>query len=203
LTDTRETFRHIFHTNRWRNEESISGPGSTMNATRLIRAALPAVLARLNIRTIVDAPCGDGAWMRLLDYEFDDYLGVDIVPEIIEPLQKEATSTRRYMLGDIVADVLPTADAVFCRDCLVHLTYELGLRAVANFRKAGFRYVFLTTYPGLENRDIPLGRWRRLNMEGPPFNFPPPLALISERRPGHEDVKSMGVWRAADLPVTA
>jgi hypothetical protein len=198
--NTQETFRAIFHTNRWNNEESISGPGSTMKSTRFIRTALPDLFTRLGIKTIVDAPCGDVLWMRELDYKFDDYLGIDIVPELIEPLQKEATPTRRFIVGDLIADPLPAADALFCRDCLVHLTYEFGQRAIANFKRTPFKYVFLTTYPGLENRDIPLGRWRRLNMEGPPFNLPPPLEIISERRPGHMDVKSLGVWRASDLP---
>jgi SAM-dependent methyltransferase len=197
--NTQETFRTIFHTNRWNNDESISGPGSTLKGTRFIRAALPGLLARLDIRTLVDAPCGDALWMRALEYAFDDYVGIDIVPELIEPLQKEATPNRRFVLGDLITDALPAADALMCRDCLVHLTYELGLRAIANFRRTPFKYVFLTTYPGLENRDIPLGRWRRLNMEAAPFNLPPPLEIISERRPGHLDTKSLGVWRASDL----
>lgn len=201
MADARETFRTIFHTNRWRNQQTVSGPGSTLNATRLVRAVLPGVLADLGVKTIVDAPCGDDHWMPHLEYPFDDYLGVDIVPEIIERLQSEAASTtRRYMVGDITTDVLPTADALLCRDCLVHLPFELGLRAVSNWKKAGFKYVIVTTYPDLAHEDIRIGRWRPLNMQAPPFGFPAPLTVIRERPPQRDDGKSLGVWRTADLP---
>jgi len=193
---TQQVFRHVFHSKRWGNAESASGPGSTLRATRPLLAILPEILKRLSIKSLVDAPCGDAHWIRHLDYTFDEYIGVDIVPELISRLQGEiGDSNRRFMVGDITTDVLPKADAVLCRDCLVHLSFDLGLCAVKNWASAGFKYVLATTYPEIQNRDIETGKWRALDMEAAPFNFPPPMMLIVDGRRS----KSLGLWKVADL----
>jgi hypothetical protein len=203
-TNTQETFRRIFRDRGWGAGESVSGPGSGLRGARLILEALPFVLADLQIKTLVDAPCGDGNWIKHLKYDFAEYIGADIVPELIEPLQRENTSpSRRYIVADITIDILPKADAILCRDCLVHLPFALGLNAIRNCKAAGFTYVLLTTFPGFTNRDITTGRWRALNMEAAPFNFPKPLALLPEMPPqsvSRYAAKSLGVWRTSDLP---
>jgi hypothetical protein len=42
-----------------------------------------------------------------------------------------------------------------------------------------------------------------LNLERPPFRFPPPLALIDERRllpDGRDSGKRLGLWQLESLP---
>jgi hypothetical protein len=71
-------FTDIYHKNIWENEESVSGPGSTLEYT--VRDALPTVLDTYSIKTIFDAPCGDFNWMKYVVKGTNiKYTGGDIV----------------------------------------------------------------------------------------------------------------------------
>ena len=78
-----ERFQRIFEENAWGNRESVSGEGSNLERTKVVRAELPGLLARHGVRSLLDAPCGDFYWMKEVDLAGVDYIGVDIVPEII------------------------------------------------------------------------------------------------------------------------
>lgn len=62
---------------------SYSGPGSTVERTRAIRAALPELLTDLGCDSMVDAPCGDFRWMQEIELPLEKYIGVDVVRELI------------------------------------------------------------------------------------------------------------------------
>jgi len=161
---------------------------------------LPQAFQKFGIRSLVDAPCGDMNWMKRLQYEFDLYIGIDIVPEIVEQLRcSEWPENYHFQVGNISTDLLPIADAVFCRDCLVHLSFDDAMAAVDNFVMSGFKYAFLTTYYNRDsNSDCETGRWRPLNMHHPPFNFWEPLALLKDRPQSDRDPyydKCIGVWK--------
>src|SRR5689334_23139905 len=61
-----ETFTAIFNTNAWGNAESVSGPGSSEARGEEFRAELVALLDTFQVRSMVDAPCGDFNWMKRL-----------------------------------------------------------------------------------------------------------------------------------------
>jgi len=160
---------------------------------------LPKTFEELQIRSLVDAPCGDMNWMKHLRYDFDLYVGVDIVPAIIEQLRRDGfPENYHFQIGNISTDLLPIADAVFCRDCLVHLSFEDAMSALDNFVISGFKYAFLTTYhERASNADCETGRWRPLNMQAPPFNLWEPLVLVPDRPRSDRDMysdKCIGVW---------
>jgi hypothetical protein len=193
-----EVFRKAFAENRWGSRESISGPGSTLKATELIRSEMPRILDLFYIKSLVDAPCGDYNWIQRLDYSFEKYIGIDVVPELIDSLRQHQSNGRRFQYGNIITDILPVADAVLCRDCLVHFSFNDAMSALANFRLAGFRYALLTTFPGRENADIKTGNWRPIDMSGAPFLLGEPLTLMRERPHNPEDKyndKHLGLWR--------
>jgi hypothetical protein len=56
-------FTNIYRSNHWGGADSVSGGGSDLEQTSALRAALPGVLQRLGVRTLLDAPCGDFHWM--------------------------------------------------------------------------------------------------------------------------------------------
>jgi hypothetical protein len=60
-----------------------------------------------------------------------------------------------------------------------------------------------TTFPDRgASQSIETGQWQPLNLEKPPFNFPPPLRVIREMSSeygGAFQDKSLGLWRIADL----
>lgn len=200
-----ETFGHIVLTGAWGDSESLSGVGSNLEQTRALRAALPGLLRDLEIRSLLDLPCGDFNWMRTVDLGIDRYVGGDLVPELVARNQElYGGPGREFVRLDLLRDPLPAADAVFCRDCLVHLTHAQVMDALRNVRASGARYLLTTTYPALpRNRNIATGEWRPLNLERAPFGFPPPLRLVNEESTesgGLYPDKSLAVWRISDIP---
>lgn len=204
--DLAARFVRIERTNLWGAASSVSGLGSEDPATAAIRDALPALLQRLGARSLLDAPCGDAGWIGRLRLDLD-YIGIDIVPSLIEANRRRVADgelSGRFLVADMTRDVLPRADVVLCRDCLVHLSFDNIARAVARLRDSGAGFLLVTTFPEWEcNRDCENGDWRALNMQRAPFNWPAPCELINERCEegggGWRD-KSLGLWRLDRLP---
>ena len=198
-------FAQHFHRNGWAGTESVSGRGSSLAATELLRAALPALLRQYGVRTLLDIPCGDGHWMHCLELDLDLYLGADIVPELVERNRRERgeTACRKFFHLDLTRGPLPQVDLVFCRDCLPHLSFAHLRQALSAVKASGSHYLLTTTYcESGPNRDIVSGEWRELNLQAPPFNFSPPMAVIAEGSVdpfGFRD-KVMALWRVSDLP---
>lgn len=200
--DPADVFGLVYEKNIWGSAESRSGAGSTLAETAAVRAALPDLLRELRVRALLDVPCGDFHWMRDVDLDGIDYLGGDIVPALVEANNAAyAAPGCRFRRIDLLVDVLPAADAVMCRDCLVHLPNALALQALDNLRRSGARWLLATTFPAtVHNEDIPLGHWRPVNLQRPPFNLPPPHRLVREGNPDPRYAdKSLGVWAIADL----
>jgi hypothetical protein len=201
-------FTEIWKSNLWGAATSRSGLGSEDTATARLRADLPALLERLGVRTLLDLPCGDFAWMNRLDLKLDRYLGADIVVEIVErnaALFATTDGRVKFRQLNLLSDALPAADAILCRDCFVHLSFANIGKALANIRRGNLRWLIATTFTEHhENRDAMDGDWRLLNLEAAPFGFPPADAILNEECTeagrAYAD-KSLGVWRVADLPI--
>jgi hypothetical protein len=203
-------FRRMYRLNRWSSSATVSGVGSDLQQTAAVRRELPALLARHHIRSIVDAPCGDLFWLRQVEgMELDSYIGVDIVPELVDRLSSaQPIPNAEFRRLDVVSDPLPMADAVLCRDLLVHLNYQQIYRCLRNFRASGSTYLLVTTFPKHINRDIVSGRWRPVNLQAEPFAFPEPLDVLVEgntQRNARLGIsygdKCLALWRLADLPI--
>jgi hypothetical protein len=82
-----QVFGKIFRENEWKDRESVSGHGSTLYNTTIIRKALPKLLKQYAVVRFLDAPCGDFNWMRHVDMPNNvEYLGCDIVIDLIKNL---------------------------------------------------------------------------------------------------------------------
>jgi hypothetical protein len=199
-----QRFRRIHDTNMWGAEASTSGLGSEIDATAALRAELPRLLQKRGVTSLLDAPCGDAGWITHVDLGVR-YLGVDIVPALIERLQVRAAAGEikgAYHLADITGDTLPRCDAILCRDALVHLSFANIDRAVANFRASGASWLITTTFPQWQtNADCEDGDWRALNFEHAPFCWGAPVEMLNENCTeaggGWRD-KSLGVWRLVE-----
>ena len=197
-------FTAIYHTNAFGSEESRSGKGSNLAQTERIRQLLPRLLRDFKVSAMLDAPCGDFNWMRHADLPIADYVGVDVVEELIaKDNELFGTKSRRFFRMDIIEDSLPQTDLIFCRDCLVHLSHGQAIRVLRNFKRSGARYLLTTTFPGTQtNRDLGREIWRPLNLQREPFNLPTPHALINEGCTEDEGAyadKSMGLWALQEL----
>lgn len=200
-----EAFRHAMQANHWHGAESVSGPGSSLEQTARIRAALPALCRRLRVKTLLDLPCGDCHWMSQVALEGVDYIGADLLPELVAANQQRHGATgRRFVALDLMTDPLPAADLLLTRDVLVHLSFADAARAIANIRAAEIRWLLTTTFAAQEvNEDVVTGDWRPLNLQRAPFHFGPPVELINEgctEGDGAFADKSLGLWAVSDLP---
>jgi SAM-dependent methyltransferase len=196
-------FTRIYTKRRWKGE-SASGAGSSLEQTRAVREALPGLLRELGAKSLLDIPCGDLHWIKEADLAGVQYIGADIVRPLIERNRRDfAGSGRRFEIVNLITDPLPDADAVLCRDCLVHLSHQDVLAALDNVRRSKASWFIATTYTGNRpNVDILTGQWRTLNLQLPPFNLPPPAHLVDEKcteGDGQFTDKYLGVWRVADM----
>jgi FkbM family methyltransferase len=187
------------------NWESYSGPGSSLDSTVAVRAELPTLIRGLGTKTFLDIPCGDLNWMKEVELGVEKYIGADVIRKLIEiNNQRFGNETRTFLALDITKDELPEVDLVFCRDCLVHFSYEDILRAIASIKKSNSKYLLTTTFTNREdNQDIVTGYWRPLNLQRAPFYFPDPLRIINENYTGADGLytdKSLGLWRVKMLP---
>jgi hypothetical protein len=206
---TEARFAQIYRSNHWHSRVSRSGTGSEMEQTAAIRTLLPWLARELEVKILLDLPCGDFFWMSQVRWlGLESYVGADIVEEVVRKNRIKygvmRGPTRRFMKLDLIKDRLPEADMILCRDCLVHFAFDDVFRALRNIAASGATYLVTTHFEGdRENRDIITGEWRPLNLERRPFGFPPPLRLINENCTeggGNYADKSLGIWRISDLP---
>jgi hypothetical protein len=200
---TREAvFTRVYQSATWGSQESGSGTASELRATENIRKWLPDALRRLGARSLLDAPCGDWNWMQQVDLSgLDEYYGVDVVPPVIEANRAEFGGPHRHFaVADLTSDPLPAADAILCRDTLVHVSYQDAAKILANFAATGAKWLLLNTYPEVtRNRNQFTGhRWRRLNFRLEPFGFPEPVETMPDG--GDVDPSQLAVWRLPELP---
>src|SRR4051812_42271231 len=118
--EMRRVFSFIHASKGWGDCESSSGPGSTRDRAAQFLPDLLALVQGLSVSKLLDAPCGDFNWGQPLADSVAKYIGVDVVPALIEAnRQLWSAPNRRFLCRDIVRQRLPVADLVFCRDALV------------------------------------------------------------------------------------
>jgi hypothetical protein len=201
-----ERFERIFKNNLWGEQESKSGVGSTLEATKKLRAGLLKMIEETKCKVLVDCPCGDFNWISEIAAAVERYIGADVVAELIEKNNRRyATEKISFMTNDLTRDALPPGDLIICRDCLVHLSFQNGHRAIENMKQSGAKWLIATTFTALEsNVDIEDGDWRALNMEAFPFFFPPAVSIIVEdctEADGAYRDKSLGLWDLSTIPL--
>jgi hypothetical protein len=191
-----QVFADYYRTNHWACAESASGPGSTLEYTEQLRLSLAKIVEDYRIGCVLDAPCGDYNWFRLVELPpGTKYIGGDIVEALVAVnLKKYGTCRSSFRVMDITRDALPAADLWLCRDCWIHLPNRDIRKAIANFEASKIRLIATTTYPDVKgNPDILVGGFRPLNLEIPPFNWCKPLCYLHDSISGWPNRK-LGLW---------
>lgn len=205
----RDNVRNAFESKSWsgRRRGPRSGPGSTLDATAPLRAALPRIFDTYRVKTFLDAPCGDWTWMQDVDLSGIRYIGGDISLQVVDAVKEQhGAPGREFMHLDITSDDLPKADLMMCRDCLFHLKWWLRWAFFERFVASLTPYLLTTMHyvpvnPRLHNN----GGFKRFNPCAEPFNFSDPVETISETgeinldpdfletRAGRNQ-RSLGIW---------
>jgi glycosyltransferase involved in cell wall biosynthesis/2-polyprenyl-3-methyl-5-hydroxy-6-metoxy-1,4-benzoquinol methylase len=197
-------FGEIYRRKDWGNGESVSGSGSSVARTAVFRDEIGLLLSEIKAKSLLDAGCGDFNWMKEIELDLAQYIGIDVVPELIGKNQKaHGNDSRTFLSLDMTKDKLPQVDLILCRDSLVHFSFADILRTLENFSQSGSTYLLTTTFARLpRNVDICTGEWRQINLQMPPFDFPEPLKLIDEKCTHSGavfDGKCLGFWALKDV----
>ena len=197
-------FAAIYRRNLWSGMESRSGRASSLGHTARVREALPKLIHKYGIQTMVDVPCGDFHWMRELNPQqlIREYWGFDIVTELAKQNQERfGSATVHFGALDIAATIPPAADLILCRHLLIHLPLQDCLKVIRNFKQSGSRYLLITNnMDALENAEIPfIGSYRRRNLTIAPFNFPDSLEAIPDSLDGSCS-SLLALYRLSDVP---
>ena len=171
--DARAVFRRIYDTAHWGGG---SGQGSRADVTSEYRSIVERLLRASDVRTVVDAGCGDWEFARLVDWSHVTYVGIDIVPEVIEQ-NRDSFSTPNidFACDDVRDGQLPRADLLLCKDVLQHwpvASVQTFLTSVT--RRC--RYTLITNditsvhCPADSlNSEVEIGAWRTVDLEAAPF----------------------------------
>jgi hypothetical protein len=176
-------FNKTYSRNLWKDPESKSGTGSNLKATMQVRNQLQILLPRLQIKNIVDLGCGDFNWMKEIDLSGINYVGLDIVQDIIHENTHYSSSNISFRTSNIVQNPIDKFDLVILRDVMVHLTFETCYHLLNNIIKSKSKYLYVTSFLNDRvNTDLVQNghQWRSLSLQNAPFNFPLPLDIIIE-----------------------
>lgn len=172
-----ETFIEIYKNNVWGYNdqgEGISGGGSSVEATLAYRQFLQDFFKAFDIHSVVDAGCGDWEFSRAIDWTGINYMGFDVVPNVIaKNQQKYAKPMINFFLGNALTATLPEADLLICKDVLQHLNNQDVLDFIK--KTADFKYSIIVndvnhlTFTS-SNPDIIRGEYRHIDLTKPPFS---------------------------------
>lgn len=181
--ELRAIFSEIYANNTWGGQagQLYSGGGSDLENTKPYREFVNQFMADHQIMSILDLGCGDFRVGGNIDLEGRTYIGVDIVPQVVESLNaKYASENVSFNCLNIVEDNLPLADLCLVRQVFQHLSNADILSTLSKLRK--FKHVLITdgvpaSGEGPPNMDKVADNFTRINkhrsglyLEKPPFN---------------------------------
>ena len=197
-----QKFSYIYKSKNWKGigDGSLSGAGSNENTTHNIKLELQNFFNQKKIQSILDIPCGDWKWMSNMDFECINYIGCDVVKEMIDKNNKlYAKDNVKFLVKSLIDDDLPKADIIIVRDLLVHLDNSDILKCLENIKRSDFKYIAITNYPILKSQykeNILGDKWRAINLSMEPFNLIDPDYNLDDTNiiQGHDKGKYLSVW---------
>jgi hypothetical protein len=179
----------------------VSGFGSSVAGTAELRKELSEFIQRRRIQSLIDAPCGDFNWMKMVldENEQLSYLGMDIVEELVESNSSlYGRSSVRFAVGDILIELPGEADMWLCRDIIIHLPNKEIEVVLNKARAAPIKYFATTYYPDISNAgDISFGEFKRVNVCADPFYWPAPDFILKDNC-DDDSGRHLGIWGSAE-----
>ena len=186
-------FNSIYKSNYWNKSknfnpkfQSYSGPGSIPNSrqTNNLITNLEKFFINNNIKKILDAPCGDCAWIEGLFKMNIEYTGIDIVNELIVNNNKKFQKNQNinFFCEDLTEyNKFDGYDFVLLRDFFIHLPIENIQNILNNLRKSNCKFYAFNSYESVKiNKEISTGQHRIINLMEKPFSCEEPFSKIQE-----------------------
>ena len=196
MENYKNIFIDIYDNNGFGSLESKSGPGSTLDGTQKLRESIKKLIKDKNIKSVVDIPCGDFNWMKEIVFNFENYIGGDIVKKAIDENNERYSNNRiKFIEFDILNDEIPTGDLLIVRDIIGHFPIEDGVKILKNILNSKCKYLLSTTWAKKigndwfpceqndvhrENEGVEYGRFYPVNLMSNPFNLPSAEIYLEE-----------------------
>lgn len=154
-----QAFTKIYDGSHWGSEHK-NGPGSTFDATYIIRQTLHQIINKYQIKSIVDAPCGLYSWIDSIISSQTEYIGLDIVKKQIDdnlrlPVGGKNLKFIQCDLANSYPEEAKNKDLIFCKHFTQHLTEMTTKKVLNNFKKSGCKYLLISNYNiDYNNEDI-------------------------------------------------
>ena len=184
----KEIFTSIYKSGHWiqgqnnssKENISVSGHGSNLYTDQFynLKDNMNKILEKYRIESILDMPCGDFLWINeVIKNKKIDYLGIDIVDELIEKnISKYQSKKTKFQVNDIVEySHRGLVDLVLIRDLFIHISNKDIAKIIKNLKDFDFKYLAVNCYLNENNKDVVTGQHRKVNLLIPPFNLPEPI----------------------------
>ncbi|HSX07611.1 MAG TPA: class I SAM-dependent methyltransferase [Candidatus Saccharimonadales bacterium] len=186
LTDAAmgKAFSGIYRKHNWFHG---SGSGSLPENTTVYRKFLEHFIRTHRIKSVLDLGCGDWQSSKFIDWDGARYIGIDVVPSLIETNKKlYANETVQFSCGDFSPCVLPPADLIIIKDVLQHWPNDQVDLFLQRLADCNFKYALVTnTCQSIDisdpdnpkpiqediNRAIKIGESRAFDPLLPPFSI--------------------------------
>jgi 2-polyprenyl-3-methyl-5-hydroxy-6-metoxy-1,4-benzoquinol methylase len=115
-------FETIYFDNLWENEESVNGDGSTLMCSYEYLKFLQTFVEENNIKRILDLGCGDFNLMKHFNFKNIEYLGMDLIYELIEKNNVNYSTHNIKFIHTKIHDYKfeDNCDLIICKDVLQH-----------------------------------------------------------------------------------
>ena len=186
-------FNSIYKSNHWNkstkfkpNKQSYSGPGSIPNSiqTNNLIIQLEKFFKKNDIKKVLDAPCGDCAWIKKIFTSKIKYTGIDIVEDLISKNKIEFILYKNvnFYCRDLAEfDEFNNYDFILLRDFFIHLPIKTIKKILDNLKKSNCKYFAFNNYENIKNnKEILTGQHRKINLLKEPFNLPKPYFKVLE-----------------------
>jgi|GEM_PF-357563 len=143
----KETFESIYKHNLWGGQagEFYSGGGSDAAVAEEYCAYVRQFVRDRNVRSLVDLGCGDFRVGKQLLVPGTSYVGIDVVPSLIERNNREfGGGAISFQVVDAITQRPPAADLCLVRQVLQHLSNDQVSDILDNCRS--FRYLLVSEH---------------------------------------------------------
>ena len=207
-------FDQYYKENAWKNSESFSGDGSTVDVNKIRVQFLSTFMRTHNVRNMYDIPCGDANWQYTIEaVQAGDveYYGSD-VSEVALSMAKGKNKRRKHMhflpsinLIEQIPYVKDPDNSLFLlKEVLQHVPLDDGTKMIENIKASGVRYLAVTNHDKIlfhvhENKNVDFGEFYPNNMFLSPFSFNEPVRDVNDLLRTRAEKKKFGNLLIFDL----
>jgi ubiquinone/menaquinone biosynthesis C-methylase UbiE len=175
MNNLKELFTATYTNKKWNEGGSLSGLGSSLDYTKHIRTMLVDLIQIKKIKTIFDCSCGDWNWMKEIKDALPNYIGNDIVEElIIENTKKYGNNKIKFQYGDMLEELKllndTSIDLIICRHTLEHLPTAYAIDVVTQIKRVS-NFSIITSVNSTTNSELNVDgvTARNINLEIEPY----------------------------------